>query len=544
MRLALRDVFAGVSVAGLMLPEGVAYAGIAGLAPGWALASGIAGGLAYALAGRSRSAIVSPTSSSATILAASVGALAGGAHGDPVIRAALVTTLVAMVGLIFLGLALVRLGNLASFISRPVLAGFAFGLGITIISKQLPRLVGVEAASGPIWTVLGALVSAVGQWNGPSMALGLGALVALIALRRVPQVPGALIVIAVGIGLASVVDAPRLGIALAGPVSLAVPHFAFAPLVLLPRIAQFAAPIALILFAESWGTIRTLGLKHGETADASRELGALGLANIAAALAQGMPAGAGFSVGSANEAAGATNRAAAAIASLALAALALFAAPLIARIPEPVLAAVVIAALTHAVRPAPLVRLFRLDRDQGIALAAAAGVLGLGVLNGMLVAIALSITHLLASLAHPAISALGQVADGHDFVDRATHPDARPVAGAAIYRINAPLFFANAEPSLAAVLARAGNAQTVILSLEESNDLDATAADALGEFAATLAKQGRRLILARLHDAARGVLARAGQEALATAATFSVADAVGAASVGNLAAAPPAAGQQ
>ena len=526
IRLNWRDLVIGLSVAGLMLPEGVAYAGIAGLAPGRALAAGIAGGLAYALAGRSRFAVVSPTSSSAAILAASIGGLTA-AGVDPAMKDALATALVGLVGVIFLALSLFSLGSLSGFISRPVLRGFAFGLAVTIIVKQLTKLFGVNISSCPIWGMLGGIAAALPQWHMPSILLGLVAFGTLVSLRRTPQIPGALLVIVAGIALSMAVNLPAMGIALAGPVTLSGLSVHLPPLALVPRLAQLAAPIALIIFAESWGTMRTLALKHGDTLDANRELGAIGLANIASALAQGMPVGAGFSAGAANEAAGAAGRIAAAAASLALLGLALFAGPEIARIPEPVLAAVVVAALTHALSPAPILRLFHIGRDQWIAVAAAAGVLALGVLDGMLAAIALSIAHLLYDLAHPSISELGQVGDSHDFVDIARHTEAHPLPGMAIFRPNAPLIFANAEASLRAIgaAARASTAPVIVVSLEESTDLDSTAIDALGEFAQSLATGGQKVILARAHDRVRDVLAVAGLGALSDSSTYSVADA-------------------
>ena len=527
MRLNLRDTITGISIAGLMLPEGVAYAGIAGLAPGRALAAGIAGGLAYVLVGRSRYAVVSPTSSSAAILAAAISGLGGSLGADPAMRGALATALVAMVGVIFFVLALFRLGSLSGFISRPVLRGFAFGLAVTIIARQLPKLLGLPAASGPVWSVAAQVVRNAAVISLPSLALGLGSVVALLALRRAPRWPGALMVILAGIALGGTVDLARWGVALAGPVALSMPSLALPPLALVPQLAQLAAPIALILFAESWGTMRNLALRHGDPLAANRELGALGLANLAAALAQGMPVGAGFSAGAANEAAGAPSRLAAARAALALLALALFASGWIARIPEPMLAAVVVAALSHAVSPAPFIRLFRLRRDQWIALAAALGVLAFGVLNGMLVAIALSIAHLLYDLSHPSVSELGRVGSSHDFVDIARHNDARAVRGATIWRPNAPLIFANAETVLRLIgdKARATGEPLLVLSLEESHDLDSTAIDALGEFSAGLAKAGVTVILARSHDRVRDVLAAAGLSELASTSTFSVADA-------------------
>ena len=533
MRFHLRDIVTGLAIAGLMLPEGVAYAGIAGLPAGRALAAAIAGALAYGLFGRSRFAVVSPTSSSAAILAAAIAGLLSGAEGgpnsgmDPAMRDALATALVAMVGVIFLGLSLFRLGSLSGFISRPVLRGFAFGLGVTIIIRQLPKLLGVGAISGPAWRALPQVVAQAGSANLPSMVLGVGAVAALLALRRVPQWPGALIVIIAGIGLGAAFDLPHWGVSLAGPVVLSLPALSLPPLALVPRLAQLAAPIALILFAESWGTMRSLALRHGDGLGANRELAALGIANLAAALAQGMPVGAGFSAGSANEAAGATSRLAGISAAVALLGLALFAGGLISRIPEPVLAGVVVAALTHALSPAPIVRLFRLRRDHWIALAAAVGVLSLGVLNGMLAAIALSIAHLLYDLAHPSVSQLGRVGDSHDYVDLARHAEAHTMAGVTIWRPNAPLIFANAETVLGTIanFARKAGAPTLVLSLEESHDLDSTAVDALEEFATSLGAVGIHVILARVHDHARAVLDRAGLHDLAQSATFSVADA-------------------
>ena len=528
-RFSIGDVLAGLAVAGLILPEGVAYAGIAGLPPGRALAAGIAGGLAYVLVGRSRFAVLSPTSSSAAILAAALATL----PGSPAERVAQASALVVAVGLIFLGLGAFRLGSLSGFVSRPVLRGFAFGLAITIIVKQLPKLFGVAALGGPIWRIIGGLFANIGAWRVESLALGITALGLLLALRRVPAIPGALVVLAGGITLGFAVDLPAHGVAIAGPVTLAMPEFAFPtdPAVW-ARLMQLAAPIALIVFAESWGTMRGLALRHGDTISPNRELAAIGVANVAAALAQGMPVGAGFSAGSANESGGARSRVAALTAAMALLLLGLLAGPLIARIPEPVLAAVVIGALTHALSPAPFVTLFRIGRDQWIALAATLGVLGLGVLNGMLAAIALSIAQLLYRLSHPSVSELGRLGESHDFVDVAQHPDAHAVAGVAIFRPNAPLIFANAEAVLREIghKADAGPATTVVLSLEESNDLDSTATEVIGEFCTALAGASRRLILARVHDRVRLVLTAAGQGALAKAATFSVADAVAAAS--------------
>jgi MFS superfamily sulfate permease-like transporter len=512
------DLFAGISVAGLMLPEAVAYASIAGLAPGRAILAAIVGCLVYAMAGRSRFAIVSPTSASAAILAAALAAM----PGDAATRGVIATVAVAMAGGLFLVGWALRLGGLTGFVARPVLRGFAFGLAITIILRQLPALFGVEVAAPDILRLIIGLLRAAPLWDFASVATGLVALGLLLGLRRLPKVPGAFVVLMLGILASTALNLPAHGVATIGAIDVTPswPVLPDLPFKTLSRIAQLVLPLVLILLAESWGTMRALALRHGDMLEPNRELGALGLANLASALVQGMPVAAGFSAGSASEAAGAASRWV--VAALGLAALAFAATPLIAHLPKPVLAAVVIAALTHALDPAPLIRLWRLDRDQYVGIAAALGVLLFGVLDGMLLAIALSVIALIRRLATPPLIELGQLGESHDYV------------GIAIWRPAEPLFFANAEQVLGSVEQRV-RAQpalrAVVLSLEESFDLDSTALDALIEFDTRLCKSGMTLHLARVHDRARDLLGAAGADAIVRRSFYSVDDAV--ASIGG-----------
>jgi MFS superfamily sulfate permease-like transporter len=524
-RFAFHDTIAGIAVAGLMVPEAIAYAGLAGLTPARALVAAVVGGLCYAFVGRSRFAIIAPTSSSAAILAAGLGSLSS----DGAIRSAEATAMIGIVGLLFAAFAILRLGALSGFVSRPVLRGFAIGLAVTIILKQLPKLLAIPVDHHDIGTIVVDLFANAGSWHPTSAAIGGMALVCLLAMRRVPQLPGALVILLAGIGASAFFHLGSSGVALAGPADLNIPTPSLPPLslALWGRMTQLAAPIALILFAESWGTMRALALKHGDGLDANRELGALGAANILSALVNGMPVGAGFSAGSASEAAGAQSRVTAATASLAVLCFALFANGWIALIPEPVLAAIVIAALTHALSPAPILKLFRINRDGWIAVAAMVGVLAFGVLNGMLMAVALSIADLLHEFSSPTVSELGRLGSSHDFVDRRRHPEAATLPGISIFRPNAPLIFANAESvlNLIAARVRASDVRVVILSLEESYDLDSTAIEALGEFALGLKQMGTQVIFARAHDPVRDVLRVAGMDDLAQTSTFSVADA-------------------
>lgn len=520
-----RDGIAGLSVAGIILPEAVAYAGIAGLPAVAALVAAVTGTAVYALVGRSRFAVVSPTSSSAALLAASLGGLPYDAAGRGALAAA--TTLV--VGLFFLGAALFRLGGFAGFISRPVLRGFAFGLALTIVARQFIRLGAIPATGGAFVSLAWSALPHLGEAHLPSLGLGLGALVLLMAMRRWSGFPASLVVLALGIAFGALAPARQWGIALVGQLDLDVPALALPhDFAIWERIAELAVPVALIVFAESWGTMRGLALRSGDRIVANRELAALGLANALSALLQGMPVGAGFSAGSANAGAGAQSRLAGLAAGLALLMLMLLARPLIACLPEPVLSAVVVVALLHALSPDPLLHLFAIDRDKWVGLVAALGVLTLGVLAGMLVAVALSVAALLYRLSHPSISELGRVGQGHDFVDISRHSDAKRVAGVAIYRPNAPMLFANVESALEEIgeAFRGSGAQALVLSLEESSDLDSTAVEALIEFARSLEVRHCRLILARTHDRVRDLLSLAGVKALALDSTYSVADAV------------------
>lgn len=520
------DLVAGLAVSGLMLPEAVAYAAIAGVAPGHAILAAIIGTLVYALAGRSRFAIVSATSSSAAILAASLATLPAGEG----IRTLFMVMAVAIAGGLFLLAWIFRLGGLTGFISHPVLRGFAFGLAITIAVKQLPVLTGTSVPGGNLFETGLAVARALPHWHWPSLAVGLLALAALLALRRLPAIPGALIVLVSGIAMSGLLHLAAQGVATVGairlvPGALAMP--AFSPALML-ETARLAVPLALILLAESWGTMRALGLRHGDILEPDRELRALGLANLAAALVQGMPVGSGLSASAANEAAGSQSRAAGVIAALALAALVLFAMPWVALLPQPVLAAVVIAALTHSLDPRPIRRLWALDRDQYVALAAALAVLLFGVLNGMLAAILLSLAALVQRFGSARLARLGRLGESHDFVDADRHSDAVVPAGVAIWRPAAPLFFANVERMFAEIARRTladSSIRAVVVSLEESIDIDSTALDALLDFDRAMTAKGYTIRYARMHDRVRDLLHAAGADALCDRSDYSVEDA-------------------
>ena len=522
------DVLAGLAIAGLLVPEAVAYSGIAGMSPEAGVVALFIGLLCYGLLGTSRFAIVSSTSSSAAVLAAGTLLLAGGG----VNRMAVAAMLVLLGGICFLIAGAARLGGLSHLIARPVLRGYTFGLAIVIALKQLPHLGGWPELHGDFVPLLIAnLVRTSGQVHIVTLGTGLLALLLLYACERVRRLPGSLLVIALGV-VASDWLATR-GVPLTGTISLhmnlGMPAWP-ASGQWLPSV-ELAAALLLILYAESYSSIRGFALKHNDKVEANRDLLVLGLANVLSGLFQGMPVGAGYSATSANEAAGAQSRLAGLVAAGTVLLMVLLLLRWIERIPLAVLAAIVIHAVSKSWRLSVFRPYLQWKRDRLLALAAVVAVLSLGILNGLLFAIAFSLILLLRQLASARVSVLGRLADGHDFVDLAQHPDAVSPPSMLILRPEEPLFFANAESMMGLarkLVEQHSDVKQVILSLEASPNLDSTALESLGDFSGWLQSSGIGLRVARLKDETRALLLRAALPQLSSQAldSWSVEDAV------------------
>jgi MFS superfamily sulfate permease-like transporter len=301
---------------------------------------------------------------------------------------------------------------------------------------------------------------------------------------------------------------------LTGPIhlALALPQFTLPQGLRWLPVAEFSLALMFILYAESYSSIRTFALKHDAPVQSNRDLLALGIANILAGFFQGTPVGAGYSGTSANDAAGARSRFAGLSAAAIVLVLVLLFLRWIERIPEPVLAAIVIHAVSKSLRLGVFSNYFRWRRDRLIVLAAVLAVMVFGVLNGLLAAIAFSLAMLVRSLATPRLSVLGRVGE-HDYVSVKRFPEAVTSPDMLVLRPEEPLFFANAEPIMnqvrEQVLAQPA-AKLLILSLEESPDLDSTALETLREFSAWFRSRGGELRVARIKEEARDALLRAG----------------------------------
>ncbi|WLH87987.1 SulP family inorganic anion transporter [Pseudomonas sp. FP453] len=502
-----QDLLAGLSIAGLLLPEAVAYSSIAALPPQAGVIALFAGLLCYGLLGTSRFAIVSATSSSAAVLAAATASLAG---DDPALRLSLAFGLVLVTGVFFLLAGLFKLGGVTSFIAKPVLRGFAFGLALTIILKQLAGVVGVHLSDNNLIRFLPQLLEQWPSWNWPAALVAVVALGVLWLGARIPRLPGGLLVVVLGIVAGQYLNLEGHGVGLIGMIDLRLElgHFPVLPFADWLRLGELAFALVMILYAESYGSISSFALKHGDRVSSNRDLLALGAANLVSGLFHGMPAGAGYSATSANEAAGAGSRLAGIVAAFVVLVIVLTVLPYVALTPEPVLAAIVIYALGRGLSLQPLGRYFIWRRDRLLVICAVAAVLVLGVLDGLLLAVAISVVLMLRQMSSADIQVLGRLGDSHDFVDQQHHADASPVPGVLIVRPSEALFFANAERILGAALRlmRQSSVEVVVLSLEESPNLDGTSIEALAAFFAQVRAEGKRLVLARVRHGAREVL--------------------------------------
>ena len=522
------DIFAGLSVASILLPEAVAYAAIGSLSIQAALSAVLAGLICYALFGASRFAIVAPTSSSAALVAAASLSLL---PGSPEQRAALSFALVILTGCGLMVVAFARLGRLSAFISRPVLHGFSFALATTIIIKQLPIMLGVSAKGGNPFSLIANLVDLAPQWSWWSLAAGIAALVLLLGLKKYTKLPAAFIVLAIGIGAAYWVDLSALHISMVGQFDLDMPRVGIPDLSKQQWLnaAELAGGLLVIIFAESWGSIRSLALQHGDAVEPNRELFALGAANFVSGLIRGMPVGAGFSASSANESSGAQSKWASVVAALCVLLLAAFGKSLIEHIPEPVLAAAVVGALMHSLNPKPIIALWRMNRDQYLTLAALISVLYFGVLHGMLIAVALSLASAIRTFSQPSVRELTELDSTRNYVDHANHPEALPHKNILILRPEEPLFFASVDGIFDLIKAQIharSDCKILILSLEQSSDLDSSAAESLIELTQILSNKYQIVtLLARVKDPVRVLLQKTAPTIFQMNLFWSVADA-------------------
>ena len=524
------DAIAGLTVWAVLVPEALAYASIAGVSPVVGLYAAPGALIFYAAFGSSRHLVVGPMAATAALSAAAVGQVAAGKSG---MFPALTITLALTTAVLALAAGLLRLGFVANFISEPVLKGFIVGLALTIIVGQVPKLLGVGKGSGDFFSQLWYLLTHLGDAGWLTVVVGLCSLAVVLVLRRVaPVVPAPLAAVILGIVAVHVFGLQHHGVEIVGHISGGLPSFGLpdVPAADYLKLTGPAVGIMLVGFAEGLGAAKTYAARDGYPVSPNRELLGLGAANLAAGLSSGMVVNGSLSKTAVNGSAGARTQASGLVVAVLTVVTLLFLTGLFEDLPEATLAAVVIAALIELVDYRALGALYRayssrLGQIYGLAaradfiaaVAAMLGVLIFDTLPGLIIGVADSLLLLLYRVSRPHVAVLGEVpGSGGQWADTAVHPEDQTVPGVVVLRVEAGVFFANADHVRTAIedAAKADRIQVVVLDCETVPYVDVTAARMLNQLAADLRRQRVQLVLAGEIGQVRDMLAAVGQDGI------------------------------
>jgi high affinity sulfate transporter 1 len=505
------DVIAGLTTAAVVVPKAMAYATIAGLPVQVGLYTAFVPMVIYALLGTSRPLSVSTTTTLAILTGSALGLAAPG--GGPAELAVAAATLAVLVGLMLVVASVLRLGFVANFISEPVLSGFKSAIGVVIVVDQVPKLLGIHLHKEGFFRDLLAIAQQAPDASLVTVLLSIGMLVLIFGMERLlPKAPAPLLAVALAILASAVLGLPAAGVETVAEVPRGLPGFTWPQLALVEQLWPAALGIALMSFTESIAAGRAFAEPQEPRPVPNRELLATGLANVGGGLFGAMPGGGGTSQTAVNRGAGARTQVAELVtASIALATLLLLA-PLIALMPQAALAAVVIATSLGLIQPAEFVEIRRVRTTEfRWALIAFAGVLLLGTLQGILVAVVASLLGLAAQAYHPPVYALGRKRGTTVF--RAVspeHPDDEQWPGLLMVRVEGRVFFANAQrigDMLWPMIEQAKPA-VVLLDCRAIIDLEYTALKMLAEAAARMRSAGCELWLAGLNPAVFAMVER------------------------------------
>lgn len=523
-----RDIVAGLVLSALLVPQGMAYAELAGLPPVTGLYTSVLCLLGYAVFGPSRVLVLGPDSSLGPMIAATIAPLAL-ANGDPARAVALASMLAVMVGVVMVVAGLARLGFVADLLSQPTQIGYLNGLALTIVVGQLPKLCGFSVdADGLLAQARGFLT---GLWDGEAHAvstlIGVISLATILLMQRVvPKLPAVLVVVVGASVVVGVADLSARGVDTVGvlPQGFPTPAFPVVSWTDLPALAGGAIAIAVVALADTMSTASSFAARRGEQVRGDQEMIGIGAANVAAGLFQGFPVSTSGSRTAVAEGAGARTQLTGVVGAVVIAFVLLFAGSVMQYVPQPTLGAIIIAAAFSLTDVRGTLRLWRTRRAEfWLSIAALLGVAFLGVLPGIAIAVALSILNVFRRVWWPHQVELGRrhgVAGLHDVV---RHPDAERVSATVVYRFDGPLIFANArvfaETVREMVETRAG-LRWFVLAAEPMTDIDTTAAAMLVELETWLHERGVGLVMAELKGPVRDRLLGYGLGAALEAIVF------------------------
>jgi high affinity sulfate transporter 1 len=506
------DVAAGIAVTALIVPKDLGYAGIAGVPLENGLYAAAAGALIYGIFCTSRQISTGPSSSLAAVAGGAV--LATGVGGDQ--AAQLVAAITLLTGILFLLLAVFKLGWIAQFLSKAVVIGFLAGAAIDVTVGELPKLTGTSGDGDNVWREFGSWVRGLGEIHWVTLLVGAVALAVILLVRFLaPSIPGALVLVVGGLLASALFDLGDHGVALVGdvPRGLPAPDLPGLDLVRdnLSVIGIAAAALLLIGFSQTAGDARSFATRHRYRIDVDQESVAQGMANVGAGVFQGMPVSTSLSASSLNESAGARTPVASLITGGLVLATLIVLAPLFSQLPKAVLAAIIIDAVVFGMIDIPeLRRLYRVTRvDFWIAMAAIVAVLSAGVLAGVLIGVMLSLAWLIYVATQPPIPLLGREPGTQVFRDLSEHPDDETFEDVAVLRFDGGLFFATSEAlenRIRSVVDGEAPIRVIVLDLEGVNFIDSQGSAKLAEIREFLAVEGIELRLARLKPQILAVL--------------------------------------
>jgi high affinity sulfate transporter 1 len=503
------DLISGVTVWGVMVPVAMAYAQMAGAPPEAGLYAAFAALLAYAVFGTSRHLKVTASSTMAAMSAAVVAAMAG---GDVERYLALTAALALTVGVLLLLAGIARLGFISDFLSKSVVTGFVFGLAITIAVGQLPKLFGVPAASGDSFQQLAGLIAELDQTNPWTLILGAVSLALIFLIKRLaPRIPAGLVALVLGILAVTIFNLDEKGVSIVGaiPTGLPMPGLPDISLHDLPYLITGAVGIVFLAVGESLGAARAFAAKYRYEIDPDQELIALGAANINAGLFQGFTVDASLSSTATADEAGARTQISSIVTALLIIVTVVALAPLFHNLPNAVLGAIVIASVVGLMNVAELKRYYASNRiDFALAMVALLGVITTDVLTGLVIAVFLSLIIILYRASRPYMAVLGKVPGQRAaYGDIARHPENLVIPGLLIVRLDAALYFLNANVARRQLLDLIASSQpapsTVLFDLGASADLDIASLDMLKHLVVELDEIGVDVLLAHVHGSVR-----------------------------------------
>ncbi len=512
----VKDLVAGLVLTAILVPQGMAYAELAGLPAITGLYTSVLCLAGYALLGPSRILVLGPDSSLGPMIAATILPLVG-ADGSSARAIALASVLAILVGATMILAGVAKLGFVADLLSKPTQIGYMTGLALTILVGQLPKLFGFSVQSDTLIGDIKGFVDGLNAGDAVAAAVGVGVfgLVVILVLQRwLPRIPGVLVAVVLSIGAAVFFDLASHGVALVGTLPrglppFTIPHVAVSDLGLL---VAGALGISLVALTDTISTSSAFAARSGDEVQANQEMIGIGAANVAAGLFQGFPVSTSGSRTAVAAQSGAKTQVAGLVGAGVILLMLVAVPGLFRNLPQPTLAAVVMAAAYSLADLPGLRRLWEVRRTEfALSIAAFLGVALLGVLPGIGIAVGLSILNVFRRSWWPYSTRLGRVDGVPGYHDVRSHPEAEQIDGLIVFRFDAPLFFANTRSfreQVRALAATEPRPRWIVVAAEPITDVDTTAADMLEDLDEALNRQGISLVFAELKHPVRGKIER------------------------------------